>query len=370
MPRSFIIPRLLIVAVVGVLVLAAGGQGASAAPPELKKLHILAVLDTQASELLPSLKLDETRLIGLWRQTIPADRYTLTMLKGKQATRGGLLDQIRALAVQPDEGLVVYYGGHGATDTNTKQHYFDFSDRKPLFRREVLRAMEAKGPALAVLLSDCCSTPKKLKDLAVTRAVPAPSAQTLHPTVRSLFFQSRGTVDVTAATDNASWGDSLNGGLFTRALEKLLLTPVAKLDGNHDGLVSWTEFFPHLQRETRLLFASWRKEMTARGERIDGGDQVPHLFEHRLAVVGIENGTAGPLAYQVRWPGQGAWAEVTLQPGEQRMHRTLLVDGDTPPRLEAKFTGVRKAQELAAGLWTGVGEPAEAPKLYRIRPRN
>ncbi|MFO0930869.1 MAG: caspase family protein [Gemmataceae bacterium] len=366
MPRSFVIPRLLVVAAVGVLVLTAGGPWASAASPELRKIHILTVLDTQASELAPSLMLDERRLRDLWRQTIPADRYTLTVLKGKQATRGVFLDQIRALAVQPDEGLVVYYGGHGATDTRTKQHFFDFSDGKPLFRQEVLRAMEAKGPALAVLLSDCCSTPKKLKELATTRAVPAPPAQSLHPTVRSLFFQSRGTVDVTAATDNASWSDSLQGGLFTRSLDKLLLAPVS----DRDKQLTWTEFFPRLQRETRLLFDSWRKDMTARGERIDSRNQVPHLFEHRLAVVGIENGTAGPLAYQVRWPGQAAWAEVTLQPGEQRMHRTLLADGDTPPRLEAKFTGVRKPQELTAGLWTGVGEPAEAPKLYRIRPRN
>lgn len=370
MPLWMTTSRRLVIATVGFLVLAlAGGRGVAAEMPELKKIHILVVLDTEASDLAPSLRVDEHRLRNLWRQAIPADRHSLTLLKGKQATRSVVLEQIRALPLHPDEGLVVYYGGHGATDPRSKQHYFDFSDGKPLLRVDVLRAMEDKNPALAVLLSDCCSTPKKLKEVISTRAV-VPAAQKLHPTVRSLLFTNRGTVDITAATDNASWSDNLQGGLFTRSLERLLLAPIKDLDGNGDGQVSWNEFFPQLQKETRLLFDSWRKDMTARGERIESRNQVPHVFEHRLAVVGIKNATPIPLEYKVRWPGQPNWTEMTLRPGEQRIHRTLLGANDTPPHLEAHFNVVRKPQELAATVWTGIGEPTEAPRLYRIRPRN
>lgn len=352
----------------GILAFPESSGQAMAAVPELRKVHILVVLDTEASDLASSLRLDEARLRGLWRQTMPADRYSLTLLKGKQVSRESVLAHYRDLQLGPNEGLIFYYGGHGATDPRSREHYFDLASGKPLLRRDVLRAMETRQPALAVLLSDCCSTPKKLKQTVTTRQVYA-QASTLHPTVRALFFQGRGTVDITAATDNASWSDNLQGGLFTRSLERLLTAPVKELDSNRDGSIHWSEFYPQLRKETQSLFDSWRKDMTARGETVDGRNQVPHAFEHRQAVVGIENATAGPLAYQVRWPGQQEWTEVTLQPGEQRVHRRLLDSPEAvPPRLEARFSGVRKMQELSAGLWSGMGEPAE-PKLYRISPR-
>src|SRR5437762_3577308 len=77
-------------------------------------------------------------------------------------------------------------------------------DKKPLFRHEVRGAMEARGAGLVLLLTDCCSTPRKLPPLLTESKGMVERARTLRPTVRSLLFQARGTVDITAATDNAS----------------------------------------------------------------------------------------------------------------------------------------------------------------------
>src|SRR5262249_32744576 len=59
----------------------------AAAGPELTRLHILMVFDTNAKELARSLKLDEERLLQLWGETIPSDRYRLTVLRGNQTNK-------------------------------------------------------------------------------------------------------------------------------------------------------------------------------------------------------------------------------------------------------------------------------------------
>ena len=91
--------------------------------------------------------------------------------------------------------------------------------------------------------------PRKLPPaLSTSRGGPGVPARALHPTVRCLFFQARGTVDITAATDNASWSDNKKGGLFTRSLARLVeLTPLRELDKDRDGVVTWSEFFPQLR---------------------------------------------------------------------------------------------------------------------------
>ena len=62
------------------------------------------------------------------------------------------------------------------------------------------------------------------------------------------------------------------------ALCRMLTTPLAELDADGDGTVTWAEFFPQLRDETQSLFGSWRKEMVARGEKVDERRQVPRAF--------------------------------------------------------------------------------------------
>jgi hypothetical protein len=363
--------RVRLFALVGILGLAGAGVWGTT-PDQLAKLHILMVIDTAASDLTRSVTLDEKRMLRLWRETIPESMRTLTILKGEKATRKAILAHYHDLRVQPDEGVLFYYAGHGTRDKKSGKHLLDLSQGLPLSREDLVRAIEAKRPALAVVLTDCCSTPGKLTEpLTQARAVVIP-AKTLHPTLKCLLFQTRGTVDVTAATDNASWSDNLEGGLFTRSLCRLLKQTIRVMDTNRDGFVSWREFYPQLRDETKSLFADWRKEVRTRGDRISERSQVPHAFAlgRLIAAVGIENGTRERLTYQYRWTGESTWREGTLSAGQVRIHSRSVKEPDTPlPILEARFDGVRETQRLTACEWAGSKEPGKLPRHYRIRAK-
>lgn len=296
------------------------------------------------------------------------------MLEGDRATKEEILAYYEKLRVAPNEGLVFYFAGHGARDEKTEKHFFDLRKGSPLLREDLTRAMEAKKAGLVLLLTDCCSTPQEFKDekLFNDRGPGDPPATRLHPTVRCLLFRARGTVDITAATDNASWSDNLEGGIFTRSVSRMLRQPIKVLDLNKDDFVSWREFYPQLRDETLSLFGDWRRKMIARGERVDERKQVPHAYAvgKVYAVVGILNATKNPLQYRCRWPGSEEWTNVTLAPGEKKVHSLPLTQpAATLPSLETKFEFLATPRPLASLEYTGAGEPTKLASFYRIRTR-
>jgi hypothetical protein len=350
-------------------------------PPELDRVHILLVFDTDDPQLRESLALDKERMLHLWQTTISRDRYTLAILEGKDVRPERILAHYRKLRTGPKEGLVFFYGGHGATDPK-RGHHFTLSCGRPLLRSALRKAMEAKKAGLVVILTDCCATPIALKPGYPKEAALRRRAvrESIFPTVRCLFFQARGTVDITAARDNASWSDKVRGGLFTRSLWLMMKTELRSLDHERAGHVSWAVFFPQLQKETMSLFGSWKKEWTARGEKIDSRIQQPHAFalgdslettSRACAVLSIHNASTDIVTYRFRWRGETTWTEATLKPGETRTHAHPLASASSPlPALEAQFEGVSRLCVLKPKLWQGQNAPPEgAGRAYRIRPR-
>src|SRR5260370_36005305 len=104
--------------------------------------------------------------------------------------------------------------------------------------------MEAKNAGLVVLLTDCCSTPRKLPPLLTESKGLVERARTLRPVGRSLLFQARGTVDITAATDNASCRDNKNGGLSSRPPGRRLQAPLPRRDLGGDHERTWEMVLP------------------------------------------------------------------------------------------------------------------------------
>ena len=84
----------------------------AAGPEELRKLYILMVFDTVDMDLGPSLISDQKRMTKLWQATIPADRYSLTVLTGKQVTGEKIFDHYKKLKgkITPKDGLVFFFG--------------------------------------------------------------------------------------------------------------------------------------------------------------------------------------------------------------------------------------------------------------------
>lgn len=359
------------------LVLLVGiGSTPAATPAPLKKLHILMVFDTNDEDLIYSLKVDEWRMERLIHKNIPASLFNLKVLKGKDVTADKILAYYKNLKVKPDEGLLFFYGGHGAIDPRANiGHYFSLTQGKVLIRSDLRKAMEAKKAAAVLIISDCCST--KLK-------IPAPkvpnkragyaTAKTLHPTIKQVLFQARGTIDVTAATDNASWGDGVSGGLFTRSLCRVIEKPVKDLDVNKDGRVNWIEFFPILQKETEIVFKTWTKELKARGQDhvVTEKNQKPRAFSlggKTWAIVGIENATGKEMTYKYRWASKDPWKTITLPAGEKKAHPLAVTPG-TLPMFEAQFEGIKAVQKLKPGLHEGDETPTyNDGEQYRIKPR-
>jgi len=349
-----------------------------AAPAELKKLHVLMVFDTNDEGLESSLRIDEWRMKRVLTETIPADRYAVTVLKGDDVTPERILGYYSELKPNSDDALLFFYGGHGATDID-KKHFFDLACGKQLVRADLRKAMEDKKTALVLLLTDCCSTPRKTALVKRKNLDEGMEVKGLQPTARCLFFQARGTVDVTAATDNASWSDNEKGGLFTRSVCRMLKTPVKALDLDRDGFVTWQEFFPQLQKETQIVFKSWSRDLRSRGEKIDTNTQKPHSFNlgnqvvpvvQTCAVLGIENAAAGVLVYRWRWMGGEEWTEVKLEKGAKKVHFLVLnPTQQAMPLFEVEIKG-RASGKLRAARWTGKGEPSfDDGEQYRIRAR-
>jgi Caspase domain len=339
-PSGRMVPRLILT-----LALFPGGTaGAQSHPPDLGKLHALLVVDT-LSGLGESVKVDGENIDHLLSSRLPRDRADIVVLTGKDVTATAILSYYRGLNVGPNDALLFYYAGHGATDAK-QGHFMALQDlaAQPLLRSDLKKAMQQKQPSLIVILTDCCSTSFHLPGK--TRRVFADkgTAATVDPLLRCLLYQSRGVVDITAASGNASFGDDHEGGIFTRTFAKLVADGTAGSDGNNDGFVTWSEFFGRLQARTQGVFVTWAQHQRARGEDVDQTSQKPMAFSlgtaaDASAVVGLHNATASALAYEYRWAGTTSWQNGQIAPRAVAEHAAPAGAGHHPQVLEVRFDG-------------------------------
>jgi hypothetical protein len=362
---------------------------ARAADPEpLKKLYVVLAFDTDDEDLKTSLEVDESRITALLRATIPSNRYEIARtLKGKQVSAARIVAAVKSLKgkVTANDAVLFFYGGHGAV--NEKHgHVLKMSAGGPDLARSLLRKeMEKLGAGLTVLLTDCCSTKEKDLDGEVL-GIDKTGGRTLEikPPVKQLFFQSRGVVDVTAATESeAAWSDDKNGGLFTRSLYRMLTMKPEKLKeltGQEVESLTWRKFFPLLQSDTQKFFKSWSEDMMARypNAKIRAETQKPHAFflgekqQLTYAVVEILNIKTTPLKYRFRWEGESSaqWVEWELKPNERKTH-SMLVPAGTPaedlPRLEIHRDGAERPDRLRATAWEKDRAPKNVLPFYRIK---
>jgi hypothetical protein len=356
-------------------------------PPELKKLYVITVFDTNDEELAKSLLRDKKRLEETLKVTIPKARFEIvaSLVKDK-VNADNILAAVKALKgkVTKEDSVLLYYGGHGAINEKWG-HLLKMTNGVDLRRSTLRKELEGLNAGLVVFLSDCCSTKERFdKTEPDPRTIPSPG---IHPTVSHLFFRERGFVDITAASDDAAWSDDKNGGLFTRSLSRLMKrSPEDLIDLKKGKQVTWQRFFPLLQKETEQFFAEWSAAMHARYPNavIRSKTQRPHAFnlgaeqpKAAYAVVEIENGKSTPLTYKFKWEDPEAedgtkpkWEEVTLKPGQRLAHTVILPpdakDGDLP-RMEMDWDGVKRVQKLPALMWAEDRAPRNLKKWYKIK---
>lgn len=331
-----------------------GWTAASAAPPlELRKVYALLVVDT-LSDLGESVKVDGERIDHLLSNMLPKDRAEIVVLTGKDVNANAILSYFRGLKVGRDDALFFYYAGHGAIDPQ-KGHFLALQElgTKPLLRAELRRVMQEHQPGLVVIMTDCCSTRFSFGKTPRRLYLDKGNAASIDPVLRCLLYQSRGLVDITAASGNASFGDDHEGGIFTRSFAKLVEDGIAGSDANHDGFVSWPEFFSRLQSRTEGVFITWAQHQRARGEEVDQTSQKPMAFSlgtggDAPGVVRLRNETAASMEYEYRWAGRASWTSGRIAPHGLAQHAPP--DGsDGRPLLEVRFREGKPPQQLHVG---------------------
>lgn len=227
----------------------------------LRRVHVVLICDSNCG---PTPNVNACARAGarlmyeLVTRKVPASRRTLTFLSGEEVTPRSILTTIQGLTVRRDEALFVYSISHGSYVEGTG-HLFNFSGGR-IPRAQLMRALRAKGAALTVLYTECCSNypPGHNRD------VPDPSRDLSRPSRRGgnlladLLLCDRGVVDITAArpgqlaSARRDCGGNLTGALFLTAtrLEK------EDLDADRDGRVTWREAWPTVYHLVGRLYKS------------------------------------------------------------------------------------------------------------------
>jgi hypothetical protein len=320
---------------------------------ELRKLHVLLVIDIR-SGLGESVKADGERMERLLRYNLPPDRAEIRVLTGKDVNAEGILAYYRNLKATANDALFLYYTGHGATDP-VKGHFLALQElnAQPLLRADLRKAMQQHRPGLVVIMTDCCSNRFKLPGKTRRIFEEEGAAKSIHPVLRCLLYQSRGVVDIMASSGNAAFGDDHDGGLFTRTFDRLVRGEFSNVDTDHDGFVSWQEFFSRLQRETEGTFVTWARRQRAMGEEVDQKTQKPQAFAlgsgGGTGAIRLRNETVEVMTYQYRWAGDHSWESARIAPHGVAEHMPPPGRGDRAvPILEVRFKD-GKTTELQPG---------------------
>lgn len=226
-------------------------------------VHLLAVAASGTRDTVARKVGDDARnLAALFEESFAAagksGQLRTRVILGSETTASNVRAAIRGLAVRPHDTVVVFFSGHGGLDARG-QHVLEMLSADDLTTREVLDAVAAHGPRLAVLLTDVCHNRIGKKG----EAPPALAVGTPHDlprgrvipwaTVEQLFFSHRGVVDVTAAEPGRPGRVESRGrgSYFTNALIQVLTAPhgvaAGALDRNGDRALQWAELLPEVR---------------------------------------------------------------------------------------------------------------------------
>ena len=235
-------------------------------------------------------------------------------------TSGQVEEWLNAVDTKPNDTVLIYYTGHAGT-TNSGSHRLLFGDVKvgmaddtftlraddTFARAELSSSLKKKPARLKMLITDTdggmedesqrlefdTDTDGGMEDesqrlefdwsqrLEFDWEMDAfGSRWTNNPTLKHLFLQHKGTLDINAASPGEdAWGGSKDGGVFTYTLiESVLFGP----DANEDGFISWTEVFGLTQKLTQ--------------------ERLAELHSKGLVPVGSEQATLTPVAYSLPEP--------------------------------------------------------------------
>ena len=175
-------------------------------------------------------------------------------------------------------------------------------------------------------MTDCCSNRFPLPGM-IRRIYPDKgTAAAIDPVLRCLLYQSRGVVDITAASGNASFGDDHEGGIFTRTFAKLVEDGIADPTLTTMGLFPGRSLFRPLQSRTDGVFITWAQQQRA----ARGGTSIKHRRSPRPSaweLVPNRKPSGSATTPQSRWSTISLGRRIVVA---ERPHRAAAVAEQAP----------------------------------------
>ena len=234
----------------------------------------------------------------LFRTHIAQKAVTVLKIPPQNLSRHTVLSLLANLPLREDDAVVFYYSGSGAADRRYGQYFELPASKEEIYRSEVRSAILKRKTRLGVLIADCCdpasivpppveaastepvAAPDENKpnegdsqEDRVSKSATAENVLETNPLFFSLFFSSRGIIDINSSSfGQASCTNENQVGCFTEMFAGLL-------DVNSKKILSWQRVFPYIQEGTSLAFAKNFPAGADIGEGRQQKNQTPVLLQ-------------------------------------------------------------------------------------------
>lgn len=196
-------------------------------------------------------------------------------VQDNNVNKQGIIQKIAGLQVRPNVDTVLFfYWGHGASDQQRK-HFFTLASTDNVARDDVVRAVQAHQPRLAIVLSDTCSVTAP----GVGSYGAGPNTVIDWRGIRSLLIECQGLCNVNACPPGQfSWNAEIGGAyysIFTHALIKNLYMPQAPPQA---GIRSWRGLLEAVDKDATESFRQNGFHLRAEAQQVGQVNQRHYAY--------------------------------------------------------------------------------------------
>ncbi|MDR3108653.1 MAG: caspase family protein [Planctomycetaceae bacterium] len=251
-----------------------GGNNNNGNVPQQQTVHWISVGDVH-SNLVGAVDISRAEFRSSMYGGLGRQPFFEHSVPSNQLFPNNILQYVRNIKVNNNDTVIFTYHGHGASDPNRGMFYTitdpnNSSNWNPLLKSDVLKAIQIHSPRLIVIISDCCSVRNYFPE--PKEAVGAANTDPPTRLFRTLFLESKGVVDFTAAQqDHTGWASTDNGFWLTHNFCNVL-------DNNQNRNYSWQQVFS-MTREEAKQFSLRRRNANptnnGNGWEYGGVTQIP-----------------------------------------------------------------------------------------------
>lgn len=256
---------------------AAPNPGPGPAAQEAARVHCIFILASADPRLGPQVEAGGKQIVALFDAPRLSQKVaTRVTLRGREATAEGIRKACNDLKTTADDSIFVFYGGHGATESEVGHVLLPQALPQPggepssvgakLPRSELSDLVGKKPHKFICMVTDACSS-----KIEISRPVGAPTATapaTEEKAIVTVMLNNKGFLDINASTyDKEENKGELAvytpaGGVMTLAFLDLAGGPKSAVDADRNGVVLWKkELLPKLKERTEERYQVVKAEV-------------------------------------------------------------------------------------------------------------